>query len=123
MVALVEHRIEMVQRGEITVPDDADLATFLVGHGKSKAPVAAKPSLTLATAIEKSLESIPTGSLEENSLSTRSRFTLSTFGGTFATPSASRSSALPIFSDTSILALARLAVAVGRSIRSRPARN
>src|SRR5439155_8403929 len=70
MVALVERRIKMVERGEIAVPDDADLPTFLVSDGKAKALAAVKPTLTLATGIEKYLESIPTGSLEENSLYT-----------------------------------------------------
>ena len=70
MVALVERRIKMVERGELAVPEDAELASFLVADGKVKTAVAVRPALTLATAINKYLESIPTGSLEANTLYT-----------------------------------------------------
>ena len=70
MVVLVERRIKMVERGELAVPEEADLASFLIANGKSKTPIAVKPVLTLATAINQYLESIPTGSLEANTLYT-----------------------------------------------------
>ena len=49
MVALVERRIKMVERGELAVPEEADLASFLNADGKTKTLVAVKPVLTLAT--------------------------------------------------------------------------
>ena len=70
MVVLVERRIKMVERGELAVPEEADLASFLIANGKSQTPIAVKPVLTLATAINQYLESIPTGSLEANTLYT-----------------------------------------------------
>jgi len=72
LVALVERRIKMVERGELTVPEDAELATFLVSDGKAKKlpAVAVKSVMTLAVAVEQYLTSIPTGSLEENTLYT-----------------------------------------------------
>ena len=72
LVALVERRIKMVERGELTVPEDAELATFLVSDGKAKKlpAVAVKSVMTLAVAVEQYLASIPTGSLEENTLYT-----------------------------------------------------
>lgn len=72
LVALVERRIKMVQRGELTIPEDVDLATFLVSDGQAKKlpAVAVKSVMTLAVAVEQYLASIPTGSLEENTLYT-----------------------------------------------------
>ncbi len=71
-VALVERRIKMVQLGELIVPDDIDLPTFLVtdGQPKTSSPSVVKPAMTLAVAIEKYKASIPAGSLEENTLYT-----------------------------------------------------
>ena len=70
LVALVERRIKMVGKGELTVPEDIDLPTFLVTDGKAKKTPTVKAALTLAVTIERYLASIPAGSLEENTLDT-----------------------------------------------------
>lgn len=44
--------------------------TFLVSDGKTKTPMAVKPTLTLATGIQQYLESVSAGSLGKNSLDT-----------------------------------------------------
>ena len=70
LVALVERRIKMVGKGELTVPEDIDLPTFLVTDGKAKKTPTVKAALTLAVTIERYLVSIPAGSLEGNTLDT-----------------------------------------------------
>ena len=39
MVSLVERGIKVVERGELAVPEDAELASFLVADGKMKTAV------------------------------------------------------------------------------------
>jgi hypothetical protein len=70
LVALVERRIKMVERGELAVPEEADLATFLVADGKQKTTPTVTVKPVLAMAVEQYLASIPAGSLEENTLYT-----------------------------------------------------
>ena len=66
----VDRRLEMLDRGELTLPDDVDLLTFLMSDGT--APNRTKPvaSVTLEQVCDEYLDSLPAGSLEENTLLT-----------------------------------------------------
>ena len=66
----VDRRLEMLDRGELALPDDVDLLTFLMSDGA--APSRTKPvaSITLEQVCDEYLHSLPAGSLEENTLLT-----------------------------------------------------
>lgn len=70
-VATVERRIAMVERGELTIPEEIDLPLFLLGNDQIKLPViSSKKVMSISEAITEYLDSIPAGSLESNSLCT-----------------------------------------------------
>lgn len=71
-LAAVNRRIEMLENGEVDLPTDVDLPTFLVNDGKpKKVPlVVPPPSRTLGKTIPEFFQSIPAGSLEANTLAT-----------------------------------------------------
>ncbi len=70
-LAAVNRRIEMLERGEVDLPPDVDLPTFLLNDGRpKKVPLILPPSRTLAKIIPEFFQSIPAGSLEANTLKT-----------------------------------------------------
>ena len=69
-VAAIERRIQMVERGELAVPEESDLPAFLLEDGKSPSPATVKNSCTVKQLIDQFIADLPAGSIEENSLYT-----------------------------------------------------
>ncbi len=71
-LAAVNRRIEMLERGEVDLPTDVDLPTFLMNDGTPKKTplVLPPPSRTLGKVIPEFFQSIPAGSLETNTIGT-----------------------------------------------------
>lgn len=69
-VAAVERRIKMVESGELVVPDDCDLAAFLMADGKASPSNAVKDSCTVKELVDQFIADLPSGSIEANSLYT-----------------------------------------------------
>ena len=67
-----DRRLEMLECGELPLPDDVDVLTFLMADGS--APNRTKPlaSVTLATTCDEYRNSLPDGALEKNTLLTTS---------------------------------------------------
>ena len=65
-----DRRLEMLERGELALPEDVDVLTFLMSDGS--APNRTKPaaSVTLETVCEEHRKSLPDGAMEKNSLLT-----------------------------------------------------
>jgi integrase len=65
----LEENLRLVESGRLTVPEDADVARFLLSDGKLKAAHSKRPPLqSLADFSEAFLRSIPDGALEHNTL-------------------------------------------------------
>ena len=58
-VAAVERRISMVARGELAIPDNADLIGFLLDNGNSQPMVALQLPLTVQQLVDRFQESLP----------------------------------------------------------------
>jgi integrase len=70
IVARVDRRLELIERGELTIPDDADVATFLMEETKRNGKPKAISSKTISSLFEEYFASLPSGSMEANSLYT-----------------------------------------------------
>ncbi len=66
----VERRLKLIERGDLVVPPDADLLTFLISDGKLSNPAQIKIGLTLGDLCAKFLEELPPNSLEQNTVYT-----------------------------------------------------
>ena len=67
----IERRLRLIEEGELAVPDDVDIATFVMSEtGKPTQPVKLIPSVSLEQVCDEYLNSLPAGSLEENTLLT-----------------------------------------------------
>ena len=69
-VAAIERRIQMVERGELVVPEESDVPSFLLEDGKSLPSATVKNSCTVKQLIDEFLADLPSGSIEANSLYT-----------------------------------------------------
>ncbi len=73
IAALVQRRILLLQRGDLTLPDDVDLPTYLITDGKVSHRVngaSQETDLSLAGLCNRYLGGITTGSLEKNTIAT-----------------------------------------------------
>lgn len=66
----IERRLKLVEQGEVSIPPDADVLTFLLTDGKMSKPVVIETGLTLKAACDQWEASIPEGNLEKNTLYT-----------------------------------------------------
>jgi integrase len=66
----LDENIRLVMSGRLTIPDGADVATFLLSDGKLNRKPSAPPPLTLGGLTKAFLESLPDGTMEANSLYT-----------------------------------------------------
>lgn len=67
----VERRLRLIEEGELVVPDDMDVVTFVMSEsGKAAQPLKQIISVTLEQVCDEYLNSLPAGSLKENTLLT-----------------------------------------------------
>lgn len=64
----VKENLRLVECGRLAVPDDADIATFLLSDGKLNAPLKTSKSITLGKLFETYVEDIPDTAMEAESL-------------------------------------------------------
>ena len=62
----VERRLKLIDQGDLTLPPDADLLTFLLTDGKLARPVEISVGLTLGELCQRFLDALPQDSLEAN---------------------------------------------------------
>lgn len=65
----VERRLKLIEDGDLTIPDNADLMIFLISDGKLQQPVAVS-TLTLHELLAQYKASLRPGTMEANSIST-----------------------------------------------------
>lgn len=68
-VARVERRLKLIEDGDLSIPADADLATFIISDGKISRPVVVR-AMTLGELLRKYESSLCVGRLESNSIAT-----------------------------------------------------
>ena len=66
----VEENIRLVERGALTLPEDADVVAFLLSDGRVPAKIVVKKPTTLASLFAQYRDEIRRDSIEENSWST-----------------------------------------------------
>ena len=66
----VERRLKLIDQGDLVIPPDADVMTFLLSDGKLSQPVAISVGLSLEELCRKYLDALPQGSLEVNTVYT-----------------------------------------------------
>ena len=66
----VEENIRLVERGRMTIPPDASVATFLLSDGKVEAPIRFERAESLGQLISRYLDAMSAGIIEDNSLKT-----------------------------------------------------
>lgn len=64
----VDRRLQLIEQGELHVPDDADVATFLMSETKRNGKPKTVPSMTLSRLFDEYFASLPANSIEANSL-------------------------------------------------------
>lgn len=64
----VEENIGLIESGRLSIPDDADIVTFLLSDGKLARTPVLRESLTLESFFKQFFDSIPEGNLEETTL-------------------------------------------------------
>ncbi len=64
----VEENIRLIESGRLTIPENADLLTFLLSDGKISHKPVAETSLTLGSLFKQFFASIPSGNLEQSTL-------------------------------------------------------
>ncbi len=66
----VDENIRLVERGRLTLPDDADVAAFLISDGKLKNRVVVAKQLTIRELFSRYQSELPSAAMEQNSRST-----------------------------------------------------
>lgn len=66
----VDENIRLVERGRLTLPDDADVAAFLISDGMLKSRVIVARPLTLRELFSRYQSEMPSAAMEQNSRST-----------------------------------------------------
>ena len=66
----VERRLQLIDHGDLSVPIDADLMTFLLSDGKLAQPVVLSAGVTLADLCQRHLDGLLESSLESNTVYT-----------------------------------------------------
>jgi integrase len=70
LVVRVERKLRLLEQGDLTLPDDVDVATFLMANGHHVPRSRPAKSITLEQLSRRYCESLPDGALEENSRTT-----------------------------------------------------
>jgi len=70
IVARVERKLRLVDQGDLLLPEDIDVAAFLMTNGHSLPQPRRPKSMTLERICQEYCESLPEGALEENSRKT-----------------------------------------------------
>lgn len=70
MATRIERRLALIEQGDLSIPPDADLMTFLLSDGKLARPVELTGGITLKTLCDQYLDALPNGSLESNTVYT-----------------------------------------------------
>ena len=68
-VCRVERRLKLIEDGDLSIPDDADLATFILADGRLERPVVVR-AMTLRELLVKYESGLRVGTLEANSIAT-----------------------------------------------------
>lgn len=68
-VCRVERRLKLIEDGDLSIPDDADLTTFILSDGKRERPVVVH-AMTLRELLLKYESRLRVGTLEANSIAT-----------------------------------------------------
>jgi hypothetical protein len=79
-LARVEDSLRRVELGLLEVPDDADIATFLMSDGRTASRPKPKASLSLKALFDSYFASLPEGSLEETTLATMRQHVTKLYG-------------------------------------------
>ncbi len=66
----VDENIRLVERGRLILPDDADVAAFLISDGKLKNRIIVSKSLTIRELFIRYQSELPSAAMEQNSRST-----------------------------------------------------
>jgi integrase len=66
----VDRKLRLIEQGDLVVPEDVDIMTFLISDGKLRAKPRPTESVTLQRVRDEYLESLPENALESNSLYT-----------------------------------------------------
>lgn len=64
----LQENLRLAELGQLEIPTDADLSTFLLSNGKHPKKTSAKPTLYLGQLFQQFLESLPADSLEAETL-------------------------------------------------------
>ena len=70
MAARIERRLALIDQGDLSIPPDADLMTFLLSDGRLERPVQLTNGTTLKVLCDQYLAALPDGSLESNTIYT-----------------------------------------------------
>ena len=70
MVNRIERRLTLIERGDLVIPSDADLMTFLLSDGKMERRIQLTTAITLKALCDQYLAALPEGSLESNTIYT-----------------------------------------------------
>ena len=68
-LARVERRLKLIENGDLSIPDDADLATFIISDGKLERPVVVR-AMNLRELLATYENNLRVGTLESNSIAT-----------------------------------------------------
>ncbi len=63
----VDRKLRLIEQGDLAIPNDADVVTFLMSDGKLTTPIQLPISSTLSQVFDEFFESLPPGAMEENS--------------------------------------------------------
>lgn len=71
IVTRVDRKLRLIEQGDIEIPSDADVITFLMSDGKqTQAPESRNAAPTLHKLIQQYFHELPDGAMEENSVAT-----------------------------------------------------
>lgn len=70
MANRIERRLAQIDQGDLSIPPDADLMTFLLSDGRLERPVQLTNGITLKALCNQYLAALPEGSLESNTIYT-----------------------------------------------------
>ncbi|MBI3464952.1 MAG: site-specific integrase [Planctomycetes bacterium] len=69
LVTRLEENIRLVERGRLSIPPGADMATFLLSDGKLAEKLAPRPTVTLKQLFDAFFEKLPPGHIEQSTIS------------------------------------------------------
>lgn len=63
----VDRKLRLIEQGDLALPDNADVVTFLLSDGKLTSPLQPQRMMTLTRMFADFFDSLPAGAMEENS--------------------------------------------------------